>query len=360
MAQHTTAQWTKLHNPNQPIAAFTGVREAGAGMDIDEGFVQLVSHPGGITCIGCDIMRREPSSRIATLVASNSGRPGGACRAADGSVDEGTLHPHSTQEEDIIANWLITCGRTPAERNQLFSQISHEFGLNEPMGTTTTTIQRIDYTKVFQSIGPRMFADAWTVGGQMLAYKEGRRFDTNQVYPTALVFCAGPNANASSVAAGRAPTSSMRRTFCQKAHDDRAFFEAGAAWAVYAALYGAATSGCDVALVPFISGGLYAGPWRSEPDLLERFFVNVQRMARDGIMPDGTSVPILAGRALRKVIVVVLNDQHAGAPPPAFGPDAGPGVALGGGAQPAGDARANAARAAAARQGSGSRDFVIP
>ena len=98
----------------------------------------------------------------------------------------------------------------------------------------------------------------------------------------------------------------MRRTFCQAAHDDRQFLEAGTAWAVYAALAAAAQCGCDVVLLPFVAGGLYAGPWRTAPGLLEAYVRNIDRMLVEGTMPDGTAVPPLGG-VFRNVCVVVLD-----------------------------------------------------
>jgi hypothetical protein len=97
----------------------------------------------------------------------------------------------------------------------------------------------------------------------------------------------------------------MRRTFSQRAHDELSFLEAGAAWAVYAALHASAACGCDAVLLPFVSGGLYAGPWRSEPDLRRRFAAHVERMLKNGELPDGTACAPL-GNCFRKVVLVVL------------------------------------------------------
>jgi hypothetical protein len=59
-------------------------------------------------------------------------------------------------------------------------------------------------------------------------------------------------------------------------------------------------------LIPFVSGGLYAGPWRSAPDLLHRFtMMNIEHMLADGCIPDGTRVQPL-GRCFRHVLLVTL------------------------------------------------------
>ena len=44
---------------------------------------------GGVAAVGLALHRQDPTLRIATLVASNSGRPGGACRALNGDVSCG-------------------------------------------------------------------------------------------------------------------------------------------------------------------------------------------------------------------------------------------------------------------------------
>ena len=68
----------------------------------------------------------------------------------------------------------------------------------------------------------------------------------------------------------------------------------------------AAQGACDVVLVPFVGGGLYAGPWRGAPGLLESFVRHIDAMLLEGVMPDGTGVPPLGG-CFRKVCVVALG-----------------------------------------------------
>ena len=71
-------------------------------------------------------------------------------------------------------------------------------------------------------------------------------------------------------------------------------------------LHAAAQSGCDVVLLPFVSGGLYAGPWQGQPDLRASFVRNIDTMLRDGTMPDGKTVPPL-GSKFRKIALVLLR-----------------------------------------------------
>ena len=272
--------------------------------------VNRVQVRGGVTEAGYRLSLADRSARIATLVASNSGRPGGACRSVSGELDPQKVHPnHTTQEEDVVSNWVITMASSWPDRAREFTRVAHSFGLCDASGTSTETIQAVDYTRPTHPLGARIYADAWYVDGARLSNKyvvaRGTAcFEMAETYATTLVFCSGPNACRPS--AHTAASSSMLRTFSDAANRDRAFLEAGAAWAVYAALYASAASGCDSVLIPFVSGGLYAGPWRSAPDLLHRFTTNIERMLADGCMPDGTRVQPL-GRCFRHVLLVTLQ-----------------------------------------------------
>jgi len=254
------------------------------------------AHPGGVAGVGLALHLADPTLRLATLVASNSGRPGGACRALNGDVAHAKLHAsYRTQEEDVVSNWLLTLSPSPTEQSTEFARISTAFGLRNASGTDFATIQGVDYTLAT----PRMYADAWCVTGAHLSVKSSAAFDVAQRYPTSLVFCAGPNAHAPPLRGPRA--SSMRRTFSPAACADMDFLAEGAAWAVYAALHASAACGCDAVLIPFVSGGLYAGP--HDPAVLQRSFLQNTRLMLDGGF---NSAPAL-GVHFREVIVVFLR-----------------------------------------------------
>ena len=241
---------------------------------------------------------------IATLVASNSGRPGGSCRKLDGGVDHDKLHAgHRTQEEDVVSNWLLTASESRRVQSEVFRRISDAFGLCTPAGQDTQTLQGVDYT----TAGPRMYADAWCCTGASLSHKTAgcATFNTAWTYPTTLVFCAGPNAAEPRCLA---PQSSLRRTFSRDACDNLLIWEQGIAWAVYAALYASAACGCDAVLIPFVGGGLYAGKHGagSRDNLRTSFVVNIDKMLHTGEMPDGTRCAPL-GRHFREVHAVFID-----------------------------------------------------
>jgi hypothetical protein len=260
--------------------------------------------------------------KIATVVASNSGRPGGACRAIDGTLDVGKIHAnHTTQEEDVISNWMLAetsalSGRGDKENrkafmNSLFEPVSSAFGLTNPRETDVRTKQEADYTRGIardiktgewsKCLGSRIYADAWCYDGATLCEKtQGPIYITENAYQTTLVFCSAPNASPPKHSSSR--TSSMRRTYSIKANEDKGYFDAGVAWAVYTALYASALSGCDTVFLPFVGGGVYAGP--HAPDI-EAFRKTVDKMLHEGLLPDGTRVPAL-GRCFRRVAIIVL------------------------------------------------------
>ena len=243
--------------------------------------------PGGLTNVGYRLHREHPGLRIGTMLAGNSGRPGGACGAGPHCArpDLAKLHAgHSTQEEDVVSNWLLThshnvCGTgtgTPRKRRRAGAQEEHEeehesefsatiaerWGFEDlGVGTGTATRQGIDYTRA----GPASYLDAWTVTEARLSAKVagGRgnrpnRYDHTKQYPTTLCFVSGPNAGAM-----QQPTGSVARTLNTAARDSYAVFRACVKSALTAGLRAMAAEGCTVALLAGVSTALYAGAHRA-------------------------------------------------------------------------------------------------
>jgi len=288
--------------------------------------VETVEMAGGITAFGAALHLEDSTLRIATVIASNSGWPGGACRDITGDVNRHEIredHCWQEEEEDMVSNWLLTASESWAVRSHHFARISGSFGLRSPEGTDTATIQGIDYT-TSGVMGARMYADAWCCQGARLSASDawqyhasasdfdfaGARFDTTRTYQTTLVFCAGPNVQQPEQRYG--PTSNWaNRTYSERAHRNRSFFEAGAAWAVYAALHASAACGCDAVLLPLtlpvVSSGVFACPWYCNlAQHRRRFAATVERMLQTGELPDGTTCAPL-GKYFRKVVLVAAE-----------------------------------------------------
>lgn len=269
-----------------------------------------VIDPGGLTNVGVRL-HAEGRFRIGTMVAGNSGRPAGACGYPDGTIR--SLHAeHSTQEEDVVSNWMhSTCFNSGAEvaadgrhayADTIYaSTICGQWGMLEPEGDSTQTVQKVDYTRAKQG---SYYADAWVVDGTSLSAKAtapngSRFFDHTQQYPTALVFVAGPNCGQ----LPKRPSSTMRRTFNGYMVEDYGLFREGVKAALYAGLLALAHTGCDVALLAHVSAGIYAGPWK---DHLWRDFEAIvnELLSEECGTPSG---PVPLGRFFDKVCLTKLK-----------------------------------------------------
>lgn len=194
-------------------------------------------------------------------------RPGQLFRAPSGGT-------YSTQEEDVVKNWLLAenaANDTPIRT--ALSGIWEAYGMKDFGSNDTRTKQGVNFTNLttsssktlagLSSVAPspyeRLYAEAWVVGPALLRPKLGRRpdaYDEARFLSTSLVFVAGPNAGAE----GSDSRSTTKRTFnAYLARNQRNFLDA-VEWTYFAALHAVAMEGKRVALLPWISGQLYAGP----------------------------------------------------------------------------------------------------
>ena len=91
--------------------------------------------PGGMANVGYALQQESARRRIGTMIAGNSGRPGGACGQPDGTVTH--LHAgHTTQEEDMVSNWLLTVAHGPEQRSAVYRATMHNrWGMIHPEAT---------------------------------------------------------------------------------------------------------------------------------------------------------------------------------------------------------------------------------
>lgn len=274
--------------------------------------VEHLVNEGGVTNVGCLIHSKKPQARIGTMVAGNSGHPAGACGGHDGEI--GILKAnYTTQEEDVISNWLIT----KSLREQHYSEkkveafrrvgsrvykdtIYKKWGFN---GTTETrTIQGIDYT----TCEPEQYGDAWIVADVQLSEKvqllhhirhRTLRYDTDCRYPTTLVFVSGPNCNARG-----AKESCTTRTFNRNLMHDYHKFRSGVFWALKAGLTAMAADRCTVALVASVSCGIYA-PQDFKGSIQHEFRDIVQSVLQTQVDESGLKL----GCCFERVIHVTLS-----------------------------------------------------
>ena len=102
------------------------------------------------------------------MIAGNSGRPGGACGSPSGVVSRSIHARHTTQEEDVISNWMLTAAHNnqvcPRHKDELMSAlytttIGSSWGMLRPESTDNYTRQKVNY----RSARPQWYADAWVV-----------------------------------------------------------------------------------------------------------------------------------------------------------------------------------------------------
>ena len=266
---------------------------------------------------------------IGVMIAGNSGRPGGAIYApwfaSLAKRLQGVRPGHWTQQERILAAWLVGSERTAphqllAEMDQLRTEtlmkmesrflhcLYDKWGMVEndvkafegfidrdgsASGTThrwpddvrqrwLATRQGVDYVHTDK---PLDYGDAWILPDADLCVdlSDGgttgwRFFKMDQIVRTTLIFVAGPNA---SLRRGKHMMCSMLRTqnrlcvtectllnqpFLQGAAVEEVapFFVACVRAAMRAGLDAAIEAGIDVIVLARISGGNYAGPLRGK------------------------------------------------------------------------------------------------
>lgn len=186
------------------------------------------------------------------MIAGNSGRIAGGCGNTIGMRFEKIHQCHTTQEENIVSNWVMTMEGLGYKREQLFRQLVDErsrprWGLVRPVDTTDRrTYQGKDYTIA----EPSDYEEAWEVRDAVLS---GDSTGRGERYATDLIFVAGPNVGATGTSSG-----STRRTFNTKIQTYGAFRE-GVKRALRAGLRKTDELQCQVALVAGVSTGIYAG-----------------------------------------------------------------------------------------------------
>jgi hypothetical protein len=259
-----------------------------------ESILSHVVEVGGLQNVGCSCYSTQS---VGVLVAANSGRPGGSCGwgSGCGGVSSRQLHArHTTMEEDIVANWLLThafnsaggVAAPSAEEldrcaNGAFRCIHNAWGLRRESRTGNVTRQGVDYTR--DGVEGVDYADVWVVPGVRLSRKEScecsgqRWFDHSDQFEASLYFAAAPNAGPIGTSAG-----SMARTFNRRASEDEEHFMDGVRWALRASLCAMAKDGVHVVLLPLLGGGVYGGRWGGS-GYRQRFIYLVKQVLEEKI-----------------------------------------------------------------------------
>jgi hypothetical protein len=265
------ASFKEYNEINIVISDLENITKKRKGKPIQQ--AEIESNRNGMTNIGAILYNTHRGSnppKIGTIIAANSGRPGGACGNFNGTVDK--IYPnHRTQEEDIVSNWFMTYVYnkyiTEGEKEQYYNKlfrctIYNKWGLQYPYAKIKDTehyyktIQDINYTNAV----PKEYADAWTIDNVYLSDKmyhyKGSQYIHEHQYKTTLVFVSGPNNNNPGT---KGPINSVFRTYNKYTDERFDIFMKGVEAALFAGLIAMVRSKCNVALLVYVSGGVYRG-----------------------------------------------------------------------------------------------------
>lgn len=247
--------------------------------------IKIINESGGSTNIAIRLKEKFPDSSIGIVVAGNSGRPGGACghMNSKGYAYVDSLGHHKTQEEDVVSNWLLTHkhieGTSP---NTLFKNTiggEKRWGMVHPDWRNNK--KEVFYTiqeKHYRNAQPEDYTDAWYVDNCLVSFKTKNSYNFEKNIRCSLVFVAGPQAKDGHKLT--APnkigdySSTQYRTFNSSAANDYSVFIKSVERTFYAALLSMAMKGDNIAVLCHVSGGIYAGKWRTKygdqaPNLVE-------------------------------------------------------------------------------------------
>jgi hypothetical protein len=173
-------EFKKYNEINIKIPALTNLTKERRGKIIQN--VELESNRNGMTNKGAILYKGSNPPKIGTIIAGNSGRPGGACGNFDGTLVN--IHPnHRTQEEDIISNWFMTYmynkNITEEEAKIYYGNKLFEYTIFNRWGLLYPYAKRTDiknYYKTIQGINyryakPNDYATAWTIDNVYLSDK---------------------------------------------------------------------------------------------------------------------------------------------------------------------------------------------
>lgn len=269
---------------------------------INEHFqIKTAAHYGGACTTACAISKHYQNTpyKIGLMVAANSGLPAGALSYKMGHVANSDLNV-KTQEESVIADWLLTEGGTDSKKqSDLFnSTINGQWGMSSSIGTNTiqgidftTTRNAKDYNQVY------MVSDA-TVSA-LRPGAAGKELDASHQTKVTFVFADSVNANPRIGSSN----GTMQRTLNQRAINDYSFFKECVKEKLRASFDGMVSEGVQVALVAQLSVGIYAG---QHQDTIKQDFNNLlQEVLDEKVGPNGEK----RGSYFAEIIIPTLGTE---------------------------------------------------
>ena len=236
------------------------------------------------------------SPNVCIVVAANAGRPGGGLHA-DGKnswkgVKVADVRPgHTTQEEDIVSNWLmtslpedlkksvvaVTTKRLPATLeaavkpcyDETFLVLHKKWGMTTPESDDKKTLTHGDFDEPI-TIHYDFNYVVKEAPVSMIKYTPGvfdKYYLDKPLKTVSLLFVAGPNANnqgAVNKQYGDAYWDSMKRTYDAEAHKSYDIFKEKLKSALVSLIQASVKNGDTHLIIPEISCGIYGGHWRDD------------------------------------------------------------------------------------------------
>ena len=236
------------------------------------------------------------SPNVCIVVAANAGRPGGGLHA-DGKnswkgVKVADVRPgHTTQEEDIVSNWLmtslpedlkksvvaVTTRRLPATLeaavkpcyDETFLVLHKKWGMTTPESDDKKTLTHGDFDEPL-TIHYDFNYMVKEAPVSMIKYTPGvfdKYYLDKPLKTVSLLFVAGPNANnrgAVNKQYGDAYWDSMKRTYDAEAHKSYDIFKEKLKSALVSLIQASVKNGDTHLIIPEISCGIYGGHWRDD------------------------------------------------------------------------------------------------
>lgn len=243
------------------------------------GFIEI-KNPGGAVNIGYQVALKNPDAKIGIMLAANSGLPGGALGKRPNDVHPKDLKM-TTQEESVWANAILTAAGTDPKKQQSFHEntISGKWGMQNQKGTSTHTLQGIDFTTTEKVTD---YNQVFLVNNCSLsALDQDKNIITGTEYPVVFVFADSINANAKI----GTPEGTMQRTLNKKAITDYDFFRECVKQKMRSALDGMASEGVTHPLIALLSCGIYAGDHKGR--INKEFGDIVQELFDEEVGPNG-------------------------------------------------------------------------
>ena len=235
------------------------------------------------------------SPNVCIVVAANAGRPGGGLHA-DGKnswkgVKVADVRPgHTTQEEDIVSNWLmtslpedlkkrvvaVTTKRLPATLkaavkpcyDETFLVLHKKWGMTTPESDDKKTLTHGDFDEPL-TIHYDFNYMVKEAPVSMIKYTPDvfdKYYLDKPLKTVSLLFVAGPNANnrgAVNKQYGDTYWDSMRRTYDVAANESYDRFKEKLKSALVSLIQASVKNGDTHLIIPEISCGIYGGRWRS-------------------------------------------------------------------------------------------------